>query len=399
MQGLKATVPTLETIFVAGGPAPAGTIAIDDLLRANPTEIKEAPAANDPCVLAFTSGTSAKPKAVVHSFRTLAASHRLLSADCGIRQSDRVLSAASFTHIYGMCIAGIALYAGGAVVLMETYSPAALAAAINESESTVMFCVPAHFLGALHAGALTPDVTESLRTVVVAGAACPPEVFVQVEDTFKNAKVYQMFGMTEILMSFINPLDAPRDIRMTSVGTPPDGHELRVCDSDGAVLGPDEEGELEVRGAFVFAGYYNNDEANRATMRKGGWFRTGDLVKIDKGDNVYVTGRVKDIINRGGIKINPFDIEALIDDYPKAQFSAIVPMPDPMLGEKACLFVQLKPGETMTLDEVCGYLAEQGVAKMKWPERLETIETMPMTPTRKIVKGELVKELQRRLNA
>ena len=152
-----------------------------------------------------------------------------------------------------------------------------------------------------------------------------------------------------------------------------------------------------MRGAFVFAGYFNNDEANLTTMREGGWFRTGDLAKIDQDGNVYLTGRVKDIINRGGIKINPIDVEALVDDHSKVQFSAIVPVPDPVLGEKACLFVQLTPGEIMTLDDVCGYLAEQGVAKMKWPERLETIETMPMTPTRKIVKGELVKELEKRL--
>ena len=397
MCGLRDKVPNLETVIVAGGPAPDGTMAFEALESAAPKEIEDPPSADDPCVLAFTSGTSAQPKAVVHSFRTLSASHRLLSSDCSIRQSDRVLSAPPFTHIYGMCVAGISLYAGASVVLMEMYSPAKFSEAMAEYRPTVMFCAPAHFLGSLQSGALTPDATSSLRTAVLAGAACPPEVFLQVEDAFKNAAVYQMFGMTEILMSMINPPNAPRDIRMTSVGTPPDGHELRVCDLDGKTLGPYAEGELEVRGAFVFAGYFNNDEANLATMREGGWFRTGDLAKIDQDGNVYLTGRVKDIINRGGIKINPIDVEALVDDHPKVQFSAIVPMPDPVLGEKACLFVQLTPGEIMALDDVCAYLAEQGVAKMKWPERLETIETMPMTPTRKIVKGELVKELEKRL--
>ncbi len=394
---LRDKVSALETVIVAGGPAPDGTIAFESLERAPPKEIENPPAADDPCVLAFTSGTSAQPKAVVHSFRTLSASHRLLSADCGIRPSDRVLSAPPFTHIYGMCVAGITLYAGGAVVLMEMYSPAAFSEAIVACHATAIFCAPAHFMGALHAGSLTPKAATSLRTAVLAGAACPPEVFHHVEQTFRNATVYQMFGMTEILMSFINPLDAPREVRMTSIGTPPDGHELRVCDPDGAVIGPDHEGELEVRGAFLFAGYFNNDEANRATLRENGWFRTGDLAKIDAAGNVYMTGRVKDIINRGGIKINPIDIEALVDDHPQVSISAMVPMPDPVLGEKGCLFVQFKPGETMTLEDVTAYLAERGVAKMRWPERLESIEAMPMTPTRKIVKGELVKELKKRL--
>ena len=395
--GLKdGAVPSLETIIVAGGDAPPGAIAWSDLEAAPAADIADPPTADDPCVLAFTSGTSSAPKAIVHAFRTMAASHRYLSADCGIRQDDRVLSAPPFTHIYGMCVAGITLYAGGAVVLMEMFSPPAFAEAITKSQATVMFCAPAHFMGALHSGALTPDVTGHLRTAVLAGAACPPEVFNLVEENFPNVTAYQMFGMTEIVMSFINPLDASLEVRMTSIGTPPVGHELRVSDPDGNILGPDEEGELEVRGAFMFAGYFHNDQANRETLREGHWFRTGDLAKIDADGNVYMTGRVKDIINRGGIKINPIDIEALVDEHPDVHFSAIVPMPDPILGERACLFVQLKPDASLTLDDVCAYLAENGVAKMKWPERLETIGAMPMTPTRKIVKGELVKELAAR---
>ena len=282
---------------------------------------------------------------------------------------------------------------------MEMFSPPAFAEAITAGGTTGMFCAPAHFLGALHTGTLTPDVTKSLRFAVLAGAACPPEVFLQVEDIFKNATAYQMFGMTEILMSFVNPLDASHDIRLRSIGTPPDGHELRTTDLDGNVLDPDEEGELEIRGAFLFSGYFHNDDANTEAFREEGWVRSGDLATIDSDSNVYMTGRIKDIINRGGIKINPIDIEALVDEHPDVHFSAIVPMPDKILGEKACIFVQLKPGAAMTLAEIRAYLADNDVAKMKWPERLETIDAMPMTPTRKIVKGELVKELRGRLKA
>lgn len=396
--GLRDAVPTLERIFVAGGEAPNGTHSFDALCQADADAIADPPDADDPCVLAFTSGTSSQPKGIVHSFRTLACSHRLLSANCDIRQDDRVLSAPPFTHIYGMCVSGITLYAGGAVVLMEMFTPPAFCQAIAECKATVMFCAPAHFLGALHTGALTPEVTRSLRKAVLAGAACPREVFLQVEQTFTNAAAYQMFGMTEILMSFINPLEASQDIRSRSIGTPPEGHELRICDTDGKVLAPNMEGELEVRGAFLFWGYFDNDEANRETLREGGWFRSGDLATIDEDGNVYMTGRVKDIINRGGIKINPIDVEALVDEHPDVFFSAIVPMPDKILGEKACMFVQLKPGATMTLAQVCSYLTEKGVAKMKWPERLEEIEVMPMNPARKIVKGVLVKELRKRLD-
>ena len=395
MLELRGEVASLEQVFVAGDTAPDGTIAFGDLYGSALTDIPK-PAPGAPCVIGFTSGTSAAPKGIVHPFYTMSSTHRLLSARCGLGPNDRVLSAPPFTHIYGMCIAGITLHAGAASVLMEMYSPAAFAEALAKYKSTVMFCAPAHVLGALHTGTLNPETTNSLKTAVLAGAACPKEVFTQVEDTFTNATVYQMFGMTEILMSMINPLDAPRAVRLTSVGTVSDGHEVRVCGSDGEVLGVGGEGELEFRGAFLFSGYFNNEEATRSVIREGGWFRSGDLGKLDSDGNVYITGRMKDIINRGGIKINPIDIEAIVDKHPKVFFSAIVPMPDPILGEKACLFVQLKPGEAITLEEVLRYLGERGVVKMKWPERLEKIDVMPMTPTRKIIKGELIRELEKR---
>ena len=202
-----------------------------------------------------------------------------------------------------------------------------------------------------------------------------------------------MWGMTETLMQFVNPLDAPREVRLASIGTPPAGHQIRAV-AEGRVVGPGEEGELEIQGPMLFAGYFDNDEANDGAFSPDGWFRTGDLVTIDKDLNVVMTGRVKDIINRGGIKFNPVDVEGLIDEHPAVVMSAIAPMPDEVMGEKACLFVQLRPGAALTLDDVRDFLAAKNVAKLKWPERIEMVEAMPMTPTRKIIKGRLVAALR-----
>ena len=397
MSALRQRVSSLGEIYVLGGDAPPGTVAFDELLAHAPRAIAK-PSADAPCLLAFTSGTSAAPKAVVHPFHTLAATHRAMSARCGLSQEDRVLSAPPFTHAYGICVAGLTLHGGATAVLMPSFTPSAFAEALTEHRATITFCAPAHFLGALHTGALTEEVTQWLRMAVLAGSACPPEVFAQMEATFKNAAICQMFGMTEVLMTLMNPLDAARELRMTSIGTSVGGHEIRICEpEEGRVLPADEEGELEFRGPFLFAGYFGNEAANQSAFREDGWFRTGDLAKMDADGNVYMTGRQKDIINRGGIKINPLDIEAMVDDHDKVFLSAIVPMPDPILGERACLFVQLRLGESLTLDEVCAHLAEQGVAKVKWPERLETVDAMPMTPTRKIIKSKLVEVLQERL--
>ena len=396
MSALRRRVSSLERIFVVGGNAPSGTSVFEDLLGHEPEEIPRPPP-HAPCLLAFTSGTSSAPKAVAHPYYTMTATNRTMSARCGIDRGDRVLSAPPFSHIYGMCVAELTLHAGATTVLMPLFSPPAFADALTRHRTTVTFCAPAHFLGALHTGALTGEVARQLRMAVLAGSACPPEVFAQMEATFENVTIYQMFGMTETLMTLMSPLDASRDIRMTSVGKAVGDHQIRICSvQEGTPSQLGEEGELELRGPFLFPGYFNNQEANQSAFREDGWFRTGDLAKVDTDGNVYLTGRKKDIINRGGIKINPIDVEAVIDEHEKVFFSAIVPMPDPVLGERACVFVQLKPGESTALEDICAYLAEKGVSKMNWPERLETIDVMPMTPTRKIAKGKLLELLRER---
>jgi cyclohexanecarboxylate-CoA ligase len=391
MLGLKDQVPTLETVIVQGGEAPAGTLAFDDLVAA-PDPIADPPAAADPAVLAFTSGTSAAPKAAVHAYRTLACNHRTYAAACDLGPQDVVVSAPPFTHIYGICVANITLRAGAASALLALYTPQAFAAVIERCRPTVLFCGPAHALACIKAGLFTPALLSSVKRVVFAGSACPAELVSQMEQLCPQATVYQMWGMTECLMLLVNPSDAPRAVRLASIGVPPENSEIRAV-AEGEVVGPGEEGELEVRGPMLFAGYFDNDAANAAAFSPDGWFRTGDLVTIDKDKNVVMTGRVKDIINRGGIKINPIDIEGLVDEHPAVIMSAIAPMPDAVMGEKACLFVQLQPEATLTLAEVQDYLASRNVAKLKWPERLEVVEAMPMTPTRKIIKGQLVAAL------
>jgi len=145
-----------------------------------------------------------------------------------------------------------------------------------------------------------------------------------------------------------------------------------------------------VRGPLLFSGYFNNPAEDKTAFTHDGWFRSGDLGERCEGGNIAITGRIKDIINRGGVKFNPVDVEKLLDSHPKIVQSAIVPMPDPVLGERACVFVTLKnPSEKITLDELVDYLLNKNIAKNKLPEHLVVIPEMPLTPTRKIIKGRL----------
>ena len=145
------------------------------------------------------------------------------------------------------------------------------------------------------------------------------------------------------------------------------------------------------------AGYLNNEDANASSYTDDGFFRTGDLATCDADGNVVITGRVKDVINRGGIKINPTDVENILQAHPAIVLAAIIPMPDDVLGERICLYATLAPGAAITFEEMTAYLAENGIAKMRWPERLEIIDEMPMTPTRKIQKSKLIKVCASRL--
>jgi cyclohexanecarboxylate-CoA ligase len=207
----------------------------------------------------------------------------------------------------------------------------------------------------------------------------PPPLVREFAARLPQCAVTQLWGMTELQAAlYTRPADGT-EAAATSAGRPSPGTKVRIS----------EEGELQVRGPLTFSGYYRNDEANRHAFTEDGWFRSGDLAER-RGEYYAITGRIKDVINRGGVKFNPADVEALLDAHPQIQQSAIVPMPDPVLGEKACAFVTLKPGATEpSLAELCQYLLAREIAKNKLPERLVVIAEMPLTPTRKIIKGKL----------
>jgi len=198
----------------------------------------------------------------------------------------------------------------------------------------------------------------------------------------------QMWGMTELFMGLTTRRDDAEGVRCGRVGRPTPELEVRIVDDAGQPVVTSDSGELQVRGPSVFAGYHNNAKAN-ADAFVDGWFRTGDLACRDGKGNFQITGRLKDLINRGGVKINPVEVEAVIDKHPKVLQSAIVAMPDEIMGEKACAFIVPREGQTVTLQEICDWLRRNGVAKMLWPEHLELIDEMPLTPTRKIIKGAL----------
>jgi acyl-CoA synthetase (AMP-forming)/AMP-acid ligase II len=392
---LKGQVPTLEHVIVVGN-APDGTLSFDALIGSTkPRQIDNPPVAADPTVLCFTSGTSSEPKAVVHTYQTMLSNNRLCAPVYGLAAEDVLLAGPPFTHGFGICMINYILNVGGTNLLMPQFTPQVLAELLERQKPTVFYCAPAHVAACWKGGLFDGRTFPSVRVAIISGSPCAPEIADALAAVLPNAKVGQMWGMTEMFMGLITTNDQSREIRHNTLGGASPGTEVRLTRADGALAPDGEDGEIEVRGCSVFAGYFNNAAANRIAFAGDGWFKTGDLARRRPDGAYQITGRVKDIINRGGIKINPIDIEALIDRHPAVLQSAIAPVPDPVLGEKACLFVVPKPGKSLTLAEATDYLANNGIAKMRWPERLEIIDAMPMTPTRKIVKRELTQRLTR----
>jgi cyclohexanecarboxylate-CoA ligase len=390
MLGLATRVDTLEHVIVAGADAPQGALALAALVSDGGTApIENPPVAADPAILCFTSGTSAAPKAVVHAYHTLLANNRIAAPIYGMTNDDVVLGGPPFTHAFGICVLNFTLMVGATALLMPAFTPPALIELIEKGRPTVLFLAPAHVAACQKAGLLSKADLSSVRIATISGSACPTEVAYALEDAMPNGAVGQMWGMTECFMGLHTPFDGPADIRCESLGSTTPSFEARMVAAQGAILPDGVEGELEIRGCSVIAGYYGNDEANRTAFTGDGWFRTGDLAVRTPDGRVCITGRVKDVINRGGIKINPTDVEAVVDTHPAVLMSAIAPVPDDVLGEKSCIYIQLNDSSSISLEEVCGWLDENGVAKMKWPEKLVLVDAMPLTPTRKIVKGSL----------
>jgi cyclohexanecarboxylate-CoA ligase len=338
------------------------------------------PDPEDPFLLLYTSGTTASPKGVPHPYRTMLSNARLGTKEHQLTAADRILSPAPFSHLYGLYSLHCAWAVGACTVLLPAFRPEDLASVVQSERPTALWSAPAHVAACRAAGLFNNHDWSSLRLAIISGSTAPPTLVREFAAAVPQCAVTQLWGMTELQAGLYTRPGDPLEWSAASAGRPSPGAEVRLS----------AEGEIQVRGPLLFSGYFNNPEEDKMAFTHDGWFRSGDLGERCEGGNIAITGRIKDIINRGGVKFNPVDVEKLLDSHPKIMQSAIVPMPDPVLGERACVFVTLKtPSEKITLDELVDYLLNKNIAKNKLPERLVVIPEMPLTPTRKIIKGRL----------
>ena len=388
---LRPDLPSLEHVFVVGGDGDNAFDAcfVKTAWKSNSETLFAdcKPSPNDVTILMYTSGTTGQPKGVMHTHNTLISNIHKFAERIELNGSDTVLMASPIAHLTGF-LYGLMMpvVLGCPAVLMDVWDPAE-AARIIEAEQCSFTMASTPFLSDL---TNTPAVDEydlgSLHTFLTAGAPIPRVLSRRAAERLQ-VMVIAAWGMTENGGVTTTRPNDPEEKVFGSDGGPIEGMEVRVVGDDNQPLLPETEGRLQARGMGNFVGYLKKPEL--FATDPDGWFETGDLARMRPDGYIRISGRSKDVIIRGAENIPVVEVEEMLYRHGAVEDAAIVAMPDERLGERACVFVTLKPEQSLTFEEMIAYLNEQKMAKQYFPERLEIIEAMPRTPSGKIQKFRL----------
>src|SRR5271166_1880653 len=342
--------------------------------------------AAEPCLVLFTSGTTSRAKAAVHSSRTLLAETRQLADAWGLGWEDVAYMAAPLQHITGVLNAmTIPLLVGACAVLAERWEPSQAVQDIVAHQVTYSAGATV-FLQELTDAARDARIRLPLRMFACGGASVPRAVMERSEE--QGIPAARVYGMTEMPTVTVMNRAFPFDLRAETDGAVAPGVEVRVVEGESRSLPAGVEGELLVRGPERMLGYLDPED-NRAAMDAAGWFRTGDVGVVDDAGFVTITGRLKDVINRGGEKFSARDIEYLLVGHPAVRQAAIVAGPDARFGEVPVAFVVLDGHAHPSTGELAAHLRTAGLVRQKSPTAWHFLDSLPMTPSGKVKKFEL----------
>jgi fatty-acyl-CoA synthase len=392
----SADFPKLRWIVALEDEAPAGGITWREMLeRATSVpsgtldEIDRRLEPNQPINIQYTSGTTGFPKAAMLSHRNLLLNGYYTGMCQAFTADDRVCIPVPFYHCFG-CVLGTitsAIYGAAMVIPAESFNPAATLEAIERERCTALYGVPTMFIAQLQDPSLDNRDTSSLRTGVMAGAPCPIEVMRQVIDRLGAREVTIGYGLTEASPIITQSRNTdPIDIRVETVGRLFPGVEVKIVDpASGKTLADNEQGELCARGHGIMLGYYHNPEATHAAIDADGWLHSGDLAMRLPNGYYRITGRIKDMVIRGGENIYPREIEEFLFTHPAVEQSAVVGVPDQKYGEELCAWVKLKAGCTCGEEEIREFCRRE-LARYKVPRYVKFVDSFPQTVTGKIQK-------------
>ncbi|MCZ6592967.1 MAG: AMP-binding protein [Alphaproteobacteria bacterium] len=383
----RGELPDLAHVATVRGTAP-GCIAFDELLGDGVVFERPAVDPNAVKLIMYTSGTTGRPKGVLHSHNTIDTENQAFSKFLGLDQDDVILMPSPLTHITGY-LYGIQLpiVLGAPAVLMEMWN-AKVAADLIDSHGVTFTIAATVFLQELTEFARINDrPLPSLRYFPCGGAPVPPEIIFNAHKSFARCVCARCYGSTEAPTVTLGVNSREQERLGAATEGLVVGHEIKLVDEKGVPVPVGVEGEIITRGPELCLGYA--DPAHNEAFDDEGYFHTGDLAVMTADDCLVITGRSKDLIIRGGENISPRGVEDALHEHPAVYEAAVVAMPHPRMGETGCAYIVLAEGATLTFKDMISALDNTGMAKQKYPERLEIINAFPRTAAGKIRKNVL----------
>ncbi len=373
--------------LVAG--ASPGWRSIRDLApdAAGPPPEDAAAGPDEPCLVLYTSGTTAEPKGVVHTSATLTQEVRSMASEWALSWRDVMFMASPLAHITGI-LQGFLVPAmtGARAVLADTWDAGRAVEIIEREGATYMAGATPFLQGLLDEYARRGIGRSALRQYCCGGAAVPPHLVERAQSLGITA--YRAWGMTELPTATIANERDPLDRRARTDGRVADGVEVQAVDEHRCPLGPSIAGELRIRGPERTTGYVD-PALNAGVIDADGWLYTGDVGVLDADGYVSITGRVKDIINRGGEKLSAREIEDLLAMHPAVGEVAVLGVPGGRLGERVCAAIVAANGASVDESALAAWLADREIARQKIPERWRAVDALPRTPAGKVQKFKL----------
>ena len=344
----------------------------------------------DTAVILYTSGTTGSPKGAELTHVNLLTNARVnIETLIEITDEDRLLGALPLFHSFGQtCTMNAGILAGAMISLIPRFDPVKALEILQRDKITVFMGVPTMYNAMLAVPNHKDYDTSSLRLCVSGGASLPVETLNTFEQEF-GCKILEGYGLSETspVASFNHP---DKERKAGSIGTPIHGVEMKLIDDDGndVTMGGDEVGEIAIRGHNVMKGYWNKPDATADSIDSDGWFKTGDMARVDEDGYFFIVDRKKDLIIRGGYNVYPREVEEVLFAHPAVQEAAVVSVPHSELGEEVGAAIALKAGEDASAQDIQDYCKQQ-VAAYKYPRHIWFVDELPKGPTGKILKREI----------